>query len=180
MVWLERLPETPQRGVILANEVLDALPFKRFGLHADVRELGVVQRSAIHSPGRLPRCPWRPNCATGCRGGLPHGYVSEICPLAASPGSRASRACLDRGGMLLFDYGLPRPHYYHPQRTEGTLRCHFKQRAHADPFINVAVQDITAWVDFTHVARSCRGSRTRRSPASRPRRRFLLAMGIEQ
>ena len=54
--------------------------------------------------------------------------------------------------LLLFDYGLPRAHYYHPQRASGTLRCHFKQRAHDDPFINVGVQDITAWVDFTRVA----------------------------
>ena len=54
--------------------------------------------------------------------------------------------------MLLFDYGLPRGHYYHPQRVSGTLRCHFRQRAHDDPYINVGVQDITAWVDFTRVA----------------------------
>jgi SAM-dependent MidA family methyltransferase len=53
--------------------------------------------------------------------------------------------------LLLFDYGLPRPQYYHPQRTDGTLRCYFKQRAHDDPFINIGVQDITAWVDFTRV-----------------------------
>jgi SAM-dependent MidA family methyltransferase len=60
--------------------------------------------------------------------------------------------CIERGAVLVFDYGLPRAHYYHPQRTDGTLRCHFKQRAHSDPFINIAVQDITAWVDFTRVA----------------------------
>ncbi len=60
--------------------------------------------------------------------------------------------CLERGLILLFDYGLPRSHYYHPQRVNGTLRCHFKQLAHDDPYINVGVQDITAWVDFTRVA----------------------------
>ena len=54
--------------------------------------------------------------------------------------------------LLLFDYGLPRAHYYHPQRADGTLRCYFKQRAHDNPFINIGVQDITAWVDFTRVA----------------------------
>jgi SAM-dependent MidA family methyltransferase len=54
--------------------------------------------------------------------------------------------------FLLFDYGLPRSQYYHPDRVDGTLRCHFKQRAHDDPFVNVGVQDITAWVDFTRVA----------------------------
>jgi SAM-dependent MidA family methyltransferase len=47
---------------------------------------------------------------------------------------------------------LPRAHLYHPQRTAGTLRCHFRHRAHDDPFVNVGLQDITAWVDFTRVA----------------------------
>ena len=60
--------------------------------------------------------------------------------------------CLAQGVLLLFDYGLPRAHYYHPQRFDGTLRCYFKQRAHDNPFINIGVQDITAWVDFTRVA----------------------------
>jgi SAM-dependent MidA family methyltransferase len=59
---------------------------------------------------------------------------------------------LAAGALLLFDYGLPRRHYYHPQRLSGTLRCHFRQRAHADPYLSVGVQDITAWVDFTRVA----------------------------
>jgi SAM-dependent MidA family methyltransferase len=80
--------------------------------------------------------------------------------------------------MLLFDYGLPRAHYYHPQRSDGTLRCHYKQRVHNDPFINVGVQDITAWVDFTRVAEAgdaaglqVRGFATQAA--------FLLGLGIE-
>jgi SAM-dependent MidA family methyltransferase len=60
--------------------------------------------------------------------------------------------CLERGAILLIDYGLPRAQYYHPQRIDGTLRCHFKHRAHNDPLILVGVQDISAWVDFTRVA----------------------------
>jgi SAM-dependent MidA family methyltransferase len=54
----------------------------------------------------------------------------------------------------LFDYGLTQRHYYHPQRVSGTLRCHFRQRVHDDPYVNVGVQDITAWVDFTRVAQA--------------------------
>jgi SAM-dependent MidA family methyltransferase len=80
--------------------------------------------------------------------------------------------------MLLFDYGLPRAHYYHPQRTEGTLRCHYKHRVHDNPLINVGVQDITAWVDFTRVAEAAdaaglavRGFATQAA--------FLLGLGIE-
>jgi SAM-dependent MidA family methyltransferase len=80
--------------------------------------------------------------------------------------------------LLLFDYGLPRAHYYHPQRTEGTLRCHFKQRAHDDPFINVAVQDITAWVDFTRVAEAALAAHLEVSGFA-TQAAFLLGTGIE-
>jgi len=84
---------------------------------------------------------------------LPDGYVSELCP-RVEPWLTSVGQCLGHGALLLFDYGLPRAHYYHPQRTDGTLRCYFKQRAHDDPFINIGVQDITAWVDFTRVGES--------------------------
>ena len=79
------------------------------------------------------------------------GYTSEIC-LRADGWIASLAACLARGVLLLFDYGLPRAQYYHPERTSGTLICHFKHRAHFDPLINVGVQDITAWVDFTRAA----------------------------
>src|SRR6184192_1886640 len=82
---------------------------------------------------------------------LPDGYASEV-SLRLGPWIASLGECLGRGVLLLADYGLPRRHYYHPQRVHGTLRCHFKQRAHDDPYINVGVQDITAWVDFTRVA----------------------------
>ena len=184
VVWRERLPERPIRGVILANEVLDALPCQRFvvGGGGDLRdglpmgsdpcvghpagrdpvssgptvlELGVsldgasfVERAA--SPGAA--------LAGACESllrelpqPLSPGYTSEVC-LRLEPWIAGVGECLERGLMLLFDYGLPRPHYYHPQRVNGTLRCHFKQLAHDNPFINVGVQDITAWVDFTRVA----------------------------
>src|SRR6202007_1037028 len=106
------------------------------------------------------------------------GYTSEIC-LRLEPWIASVGECLERGLILLFDYGLPRSHYYHPQRVSGTLRCHFKQRAHDDPYINVGVQDITAWVDFTRVAEAAvaagvgvRGFCTQAA--------FLLGTGIER
>lgn len=83
--------------------------------------------------------------------GLPDGYISENCT-RVDPWIAGVGQCLSRGALLLFDYGLPHAHYYHPQRVDGTLRCYFKQRAHNNPFINIGVQDITAWVDFTRVA----------------------------
>jgi SAM-dependent MidA family methyltransferase len=82
---------------------------------------------------------------------LPDGYVSEVC-LAFQPWIASLAAQLETGVALLIDYGLPRAQLYHPDRTTGTLRCHFRHRAHDDPFINVGLQDITAWVDFTRVA----------------------------
>ncbi len=82
---------------------------------------------------------------------LPDGYVSEVC-LAFQPWMASLAAQLEQGVALLIDYGLPRAHLYHPERSAGTLRCHFRHRAHDDPFINVGLQDITAWVDFTRVA----------------------------
>ena len=80
--------------------------------------------------------------------------------------------------LLLCDYGLPRRHYYHPQRARGTLRCHFRQRAHDDPFINVGVQDITAWVDFTRVAQAACAAGLQVSGFA-TQAAFLLALGIE-
>lgn len=161
VVWLDRLPERPIEGAILANEVLDALPCRRFMLQGGVvRELGVALEEA--SDGDIafierdgPPAEELASAGASLLGelpeSLPDGYASEIC-LRVAPWLAGVAACLGRGLMLLFDYGLPRAHYYHPQRTAGTLRCHFKQRVHDDPYINVGVQDITAWVDFTRVA----------------------------
>jgi len=72
--------------------------------------------------------------------------------LAFQPWIASLASQLEQGVALLIDYGLPRAHLYHPQRVAGTLRCHFRHRAHDDPFVNVGLQDITAWVDFTRVA----------------------------
>jgi SAM-dependent MidA family methyltransferase len=82
---------------------------------------------------------------------LPDGYRSELSRVL--PGWVASLAAvLSRGCMLFVDYGLPRREYYHPQRLAGTLRCHYRQRAHDDPFLYPGLQDLTAWVDFSACA----------------------------
>ena len=182
VVWLERLPERPLRGVILANEVLDALPCQRFvvgevphaaagdsgegdprrpaegntaSVGSSVVELGVsLQGDSFVERAALPDMALAAACESLLKE-LPQplapGYTSEVC-LRLEPWVAGVGDCLERGLLLLFDYGLPRSHYYHPQRVSGTLRCHFKQLAHDDPYINVGVQDITAWVDFTRVA----------------------------
>ena len=183
VAWLKRLPERPIDGVILANEVLDALPCRRFSIrNGAVLELGVA------ADGERPRelaAPAEPALAEEWRrlaaqrsAPLPEGYVSEIC-LRVGPWLAGIADCLERGAMLLFDYGLPRAHYYHPQRLAGTLRCHYKHHVHDDPYINLGVQDITAWVDFTRVAEAAlecglevAGFATQAA--------FLLATGIER
>ncbi|HUQ09893.1 MAG TPA: SAM-dependent methyltransferase [Steroidobacteraceae bacterium] len=158
--WLDRWPDRAMNGVVLANEVLDAMPVERFVLRGPpvsqrVRALGV----ALADEG----FEWRetdpsPELEHAVRtvldslpGPLPDGYVSEVC-LSFQPWMASLAAQLDRGVALLIDYGLPRAQLYHPERVDGTLRCHFRHRAHDDPFINVGLQDITAWVDFTRVA----------------------------
>ena len=155
--WLRQLPTTPMTGVILANEVLDALPCRRFALRASgLEELGVSRTAEATlawarrpAAAALTAAVQELTAALGTA--LAPGYTSEVCLLA--DGWIASlAACLGHGVLLLFDYGLPRRQYYHPDRSSGTLTCHFKHRAHFDPLIHVGVQDITAWVDFTRVA----------------------------
>jgi SAM-dependent MidA family methyltransferase len=187
VVWLERLPEQPLRGVILANEVADALPCRRFICRAGaVSELGVALASApaseeirFHDAERVAEDPLAGACAAMLPPltALPQGYTSEVC-LQLAPWVASLGDVLERGLLLLTDYGLPRSHYYHPQRASGTLRCHYKQRAHEDPYVNVGVQDITAWVDFTRVAEAASAAGLTVSGFA-TQAAFLLALGIE-
>ncbi len=175
VVWLDKLPEKPIRGVMLANEVLDALPVQRFVVRNGVaHELGVGLAGADIG--------WQETtadfaAATALVGGLPDSYTSEVC-LRVEPWIAGVGQCLGQGALLLFDYGLPRAHYYHAQRTDGTLRCYFKQRAHENPFINIGVQDITAWVDFTRVGEAALAAGLEVTGFA-TQAAFLLGNGIE-
>ncbi len=189
VVWLTQLPARPLAGLILANEVADALPCRRFTTVADgIEELGVVaaagaagESAAFHERSASPDALLTQAYAgilAGLPAPLPPGYSSEVC-LSVAPWIASLSECLGRGALLVCDYGLPRRHYYHPQRTSGTLRCHFKQRVHADPYINVGVQDITAWVDFTSVADAALGADLTVAGFA-TQAAFLLATGIEE
>jgi len=165
--WLDRPPDEPFDGVILANEVLDALPVTRFRWHGErVEELGVVLCPVGDAGGG--RFAWEPRPAgaavtTACRQlavagrAWDEGYVSEYCPRLAAWTMSVTR-CLRAGAVLWFDYGLPRAQYYLLERHEGTLLCHFRQRAHGDPLLYPGLQDITAWVDFTALAEASRSA----------------------
>jgi SAM-dependent MidA family methyltransferase len=184
VVWLERLPDAPFTGVILANEVADALPVRRFRLRGGaLRELGVTQDAA----GALTDAEREPDAvlADACRAllagrgeALPDGYTSEV-NLRLAPWIATLGECLGRGVLLLSDYGLPRAHYYHPQRAAGTLRCHFRQRAHDDPYVNLGLQDITAWVDFTRIAEAAADVGLAVSGFA-TQGAYLLALGLER
>jgi SAM-dependent MidA family methyltransferase len=156
--WLETPPTANFDGVILANEVLDALPVSRFRWHsAQCEELGVgCEDDRFHwSPrpaGAITSAVCRALAAAG--GGWEDGYVSEYCPRLGAWATEVTRA-LETGVVLWIDYGLPRSQYYFPQRRDGTLLSHFRQRAHDDPFLYPGLQDITAWVDFTALAEAC-------------------------
>jgi SAM-dependent MidA family methyltransferase len=184
VVWLDSLPAVPMRGVILANEVLDALPCHRFVIRdATVHALGV----AVSSDGVLVESEQPADAVLGpavveltraLLEPLPDDYRSELC-LRVAPWISSVAHCLERGVVLLFDYGLPRAHYYHPQRDRGTLRCHFKQLVHDDPLLNVGIQDITAWVDFTRVAEAAVAAGLE-VPGFSTQAAFLLANGIDR
>jgi SAM-dependent MidA family methyltransferase len=154
--WLDAPPDQPWQGALLANEVLDALPFQRYR-HSDqqgTQSLGV----SVDSSGAFTWAA-RPDDALSrevarVREGLspwPARYESELC-LLLQPWLIEVTATMQRGVAMFIDYGLPRNEYYHPDRTQGTLHCHYQQQAHDDPFAHPGLEDITAWVDFTRVA----------------------------
>jgi SAM-dependent MidA family methyltransferase len=152
--WLTGPPRDFE-GVILANEVLDVMPVRLFvkrgdeprergvGLHDD--ELVFVERDA---DAELKSAVAAIEQETGT---LPEGYGSEI-NLAGQAWMRSAAAWLGRGLLLAIDYGFPRREYYHPQRLMGTLMCHYRHHAHAEPLWLPGLNDITAHVDFTAMA----------------------------
>jgi SAM-dependent MidA family methyltransferase len=150
--WIDRTPSA-LRGVVVCNEVLDALP-----THLIVwGESGICERGVGWADNAFV---WgeRPLAealllAQARRLNLPPPYLSEVGRLGpALVGTLAS--VLERGVLLLIDYGFGEREYYHPQRHRGTLMCHFRHRAHDDPFFLPGLQDITSHVDFTAVARA--------------------------
>jgi SAM-dependent MidA family methyltransferase len=180
--WLERLPEE-FRGVVLANEVLDALPVQRFRIRGDqVTSLGVTWQlgrldwSETHADAELEGAVRRIEANVGER--MPDGYTSEI-NLRLAPWIASVAAALREGVALFIDYGLPQRQYYRSARREGTLLCHFRHRFHDDPLINVGVQDIGAWVDFTAVAEAASAAGLKVAGFA-TQAHFLIGNGLEQ
>ena len=159
ITWLDVLPEH-FKGVVLANELLDAMP------------VHLVRFDPSQPTERY--VGWNGERLTWCDGPLSDArlegavdqifqscgkdefddeYVSEI-NLAAADWVRSIAAILEQGLVLLIDYGFPQREYYIPERKEGTVMCHYRHQAHSDPLILPGLQDVTAHVDFTAIAES--------------------------
>ncbi len=152
--WLDSLP-SPFRGILIANEVLDVVPFsivrrageEYFERGVVLTEAGFAWEDRALPPGDLQR---------RAKAAFPPGdyeYVSEI-GLAAEALVRTIAASIEAGVALFIDYGFAEHEFYHPQRSMGTMRCHYRHRFHGDPFFMPGLQDITAHVDFSAMARA--------------------------
>jgi SAM-dependent MidA family methyltransferase len=162
VVWLDQMPSA-FRGVILGNELIDAMPVRLFRL--ELNESGQLEKferrvtcdSVEESPlawkdtkadpqlqqdidTALGRANW------GIEGLA--GYVSEL-PSQANAWVASVSQCLEQGVILLLDYGFSAQEFYHPQRSQGTLNCHYRHHSHGEPFYLPGLQDITAHVDFS-------------------------------
>ena len=181
--WNQDIPQN-FRGVLIANEVLDAMPAHRFRMHSDgPRELGVGWCDG--------RFQWIEAQATGSAferhvqsllHTLDHapaqGYESECAP-ARQAWIAHLGACLEAGVALVIDYGYARAEYYHPQRGNGTLRCFHRHRAHDDPLVLTGLQDISVHVDFTALAEAALDAGLTLAGYT-TQAEFLLATGLLQ
>jgi SAM-dependent MidA family methyltransferase len=154
--WLDAPPADDWRGVLIANEVIDALAAERFEVGAGrVGQLCVgdsargFEWATRPAPEALERAVRQLESHAGAA--FADGYRSEI-HLQLEPWLRSLTERMSRGLALFIDYGYPRKEYYLPERRDGTLMCHYRHLAHDDPFFWPGLQDITAWVDFTALA----------------------------
>lgn len=152
VTWLDALPDRLS-GVVLANEVLDALPAQL----VHWTEEGALERGVSWSGNGFAWAdrPIASPVLAEAVAQLPvtAPYVSEI-NLAAPALIASLGACLEQGLMLFPDYGFNRSEYYHPQRHQGTLKVHYRHHSLDDPFFLPGLADITAHVDFTAMAQA--------------------------
>jgi SAM-dependent MidA family methyltransferase len=152
--WLSQWPTQPFNGVVIANEVLDAMPVHRFlQLKDRLLESYIVLDGQGNLSEQFKDCVTQP-LIDHVRSVLPrdrYPYQSEA-NLFIDDWLRQCHSMLEQGALFIMDYGFPRHEYYHPDRHRGTLMCHYRHRVHTDPLIHLGEQDITAHVDFTHLA----------------------------
>ena len=153
--WIDSLPAS-FHGVVIANEVLDAMPVHAVAWRAE----GVMERGVIFKDGKFL---WSERPASGAllaEAGqiqVPVPYETEI-GLIGQAWMRELARSLQEGVAFIIDYGFPAHEYFHPQRAGGTLMCHHRHQAHADVFLRPGLEDMTAHVDFSALARAARGA----------------------
>jgi SAM-dependent MidA family methyltransferase len=147
------MPEPGFKGVVLANEVLDAMPVQRFRM-----DQGQVLEQCVRWSCDGFESFWNEPQADGLMSAVADlelevadGFESEL-NMRAVPWLQQLGEIVESGAVILIDYGHERASYYHPQRSEGTLMCHYRHLAHPDALLFPGLQDITAHVDFTAVA----------------------------
>jgi SAM-dependent MidA family methyltransferase len=183
VAWLDRLPDRGFNGLVIANELLDAMP---------VHLVSAGRDAELHVGCRDGRFAWTEGPIADAhlqlrvdalyrelgRENFAEGYRIEI-NLAMEAWIAAIAAGLERGALLVIDYGFPRREYYHPERRAGTLMCHYRHRAHDDPLILTGLQDITAHVDFTALA-ECAAAQGLSVTGYTSQAYFLLASGLQE
>lgn len=154
VVWLQNLPSNFV-GLIFANEVLDALPVHLLVKKNDTwLERGVVfNDDFIWQDAPLSEHNLAQHLPQEILKHLADGYLTEVSGAALGLLNLITYS-LKKGVILLIDYGFGAAEYYHPQRNQGTLMCHYQHYAHSNPLINVGLQDITAHVNFSRIAQS--------------------------
>jgi len=177
--WLDRPPAAPWRGVLLANEVLDALAVERF----EITPRGVDQLCVDECPEgftwALRHAPAELASRVEALGlDVASGFRSEI-NIHTAAWLESLTSAMEQGLALFIDYGYPRREYYLPERRDGTLMCHYRHRAHDDVFFWPGLQDITAWVDFTALAEAG-GECGLELEGFCNQAMFLLGCGLEQ
>lgn len=175
--WLAALPQEKFSGVVLANEVLDAMPVHRFVFDGEsfqelkVNEQFQYQAKAIDNKNlhmALAKLPIE---------NFSENYQAEV-NLWLTPWLASISDLLSQGLILLIDYGYPRAEYYHPQRNRGTIQCYYQHRAHENPFFYPGLQDITAHIDFTAVAEAADAAHLNVAGFTH-QAAFLLSCGIQ-
>jgi SAM-dependent MidA family methyltransferase len=184
VAWVERPPEQAWRGVLFANEVIDALPATRFTLHegevfeehVETAEDGSFRRSARPADPLVSGAVRYLERALGAP--FAEGYRSELLPQLPY-WMQAIAGHLEAGLMLFVDYGHPRADYYRADRRDGTLRAFYRQRMHEDVLRWPGLQDLTASVDFTALAEAGHHAGFELA-AYLPQSQFLIASGLQQ
>ena len=149
--WIDEIPKEYE-GIIFCNEFLDALPVELIK-----KDSGMYYQKGIGIENDLLVWKEKPiddisNYEEIDLKNLPDDYVAEY-PLYIKNWLKKISQSLNKGIVFIIDYGFNQREYFHEQRSQGTLMCHFKHYAHDNPLIQVGIQDITTHVNFSYVAR---------------------------